>query len=157
LRKTSGDPAPTISLDDPNSRPVAPPSAAPAAQGAGAGAGTLNGHPNGLRREAVNTAIQGAMGTIVSCFSPSIENPMVSVSFEADPSGRASLVRVDGAHGDSERCIRQALEKLRLPKFEGDGVRVALPLSFHQDPVEQTVPAAAGTPTGARTPLFLNP
>jgi hypothetical protein len=115
----------------------------------------MNGHPNGLRRAAVNTAIQGAMGTIASCFSPSAQNPMVAVSFEADPSGRAGLVRVDGAPGDSERCIRQAIENLRLPRFEGNGVRINLPLSFHQERTEQTAPA--GTPQPASAPLFINP
>lgn len=80
---------------------------------------------------------------------------MVAVSFEADPSGRASLVRVDGAPGDSERCIRQAIENVRLPRFEGNGVRINLPLSFHQQRIEQSVPAAAPQPTEA--PLFINP
>lgn len=111
------DPAPTVAV-------------APA--GVPAGTGTLNGHPNGLTRETLNSAVQGTMGKLAACFSPSAQNPMVAVSFEAEPSGRPSLVRINGAPPDAERCVRNIIQGMRFSPFEGNGVRIDLPLTFHQ-------------------------
>lgn len=108
------------------------PAVAASPTGVPAGTGTLNGHPNGLTREALNGAVQGTMGRLASCFSPSAQNPMVSVSFEADPAGRPSLVRINGAPPDAERCMRNIIQGMRFPRFEGNGVHVDLPLTFHQ-------------------------
>jgi hypothetical protein len=81
---------------------------------------------------------------------------MVSVSFEADPSGRPSLVRVRGAPADAESCIRNVIQGVRFPSFEGHGVQVDLPLSFHRVATKQTQ-AAPQQPGQAEPSLFLEP
>jgi hypothetical protein len=118
---------------------------------------TLNGDPNGITRDALNMAIQGAMGSLAGCFASLTQDPMVSVSFEADPSGRPSLVRVGGAPADAEHCIRNVVQNIRFPSFEGKGVQVDLPLSFHRvaHPAQSENPAGQQSPPGA--PLFLEP
>jgi hypothetical protein len=141
---------------DPQSDPAPVAAANPGA--ASAGPGTLNGNPNGLSREILNSTIQGTMGSLATCFSPSAENPMVSVSFEADPSGRASLVRVSGAPPDAERCVRMIVQNMKLPRFEGNGVHVDLPLTFHQVGRGQAAAPSGeskGPPSGP--PLYIEP
>jgi hypothetical protein len=137
------------------------PAAAVARPAASGGSGTLNGNPNGLTREALNSAIQGTMGSLVTCFSPSAQNPMVAVSFEADPAGRASLVRVNGAPPDAERCVRNIVQGMRFPRFEGNGVHVDLPLTFHQVGRNQPVavpPSPSGEAKGpSGPPLYIEP
>jgi hypothetical protein len=149
-----GGPGQDYGSADPEPAAVANPTVAP---GAG-GPGTLNGNPNGLSRETLNVAIQGTMGSLATCFSPSAQNPMVAVSFEADPSGRASLVRVSGAPPDAERCVRNIMQKMRFPRFEGNGVHVDLPLTFHQ--VGRSQPAAPARqlqePAGGGPPLNID-
>ena len=121
-----------------------------------AGSGTLNGHPNGLSRTTLNTAIQGTMGSLASCFTPSAQSPMVAVSFEADPAGRASLVRVSGAPSDAERCIRNIIQGMRFSRFEGNGVHVDLPLTFHQ--VGRSQPSIIeNQPAPSEPPLNIEP
>lgn len=144
--------APSVEIVEAAPGPVAV--ANPAASG---GAGTLNGNPNGLSRDTLNVAIQGTMASLATCFSPSAQNPMVAVSFEADPSGRASLVRVNGAPPDAERCVRNYVQNMKFPPFEGNGVHVDLPLTFHQ--VGRSQPGApSGEAAGpAAVPLFLQP
>jgi hypothetical protein len=137
--------------DDPVA--VAAPTLAP-----GAPRATLNGDPNGLTRESLNHAIQGSMGSLAACFTNITSEPMVAVSFEADPSGRASLVRVNGAPPDAERCIRNVVQGMRFSGFEGKGVHVDLPLSFHRAPgPSQARQSAEPQGPGAPPPLFLEP
>jgi hypothetical protein len=153
-RQTAGEAiAPVVIKDEP--APSEAPSAASARPGGGA---TLNGHPNGLTRETVNHSIQGAMGAIAACFTNVTHDPMVAVSFEAEPDGHPSLVRVNGAPPDAERCIRSVMQGIRLPAFEGKGVQIDFPLSFHR--VAQ--PAQPGNRAGEQQgpsapPLFLEP
>lgn len=144
--------APVVVSDDP--APVAV--VAPTSPGGNKAAPSLNGDPNGLTREALNQSIQGAMGSLASCFSSLTQDPMVAVSFEADPSGRPSLVRVNGAPADAERCIRNIVQGIRFPGFQGKGVQVDLPLSFHRigRPAQQS-PAAEQQPQAP--PLFIQP
>jgi hypothetical protein len=133
------------------------PVAAVTPTGVSGGSGTLNGNPNGLNRDVLNSAIQGTMGSLATCFSPSAQNPMVSVSFEADPAGRASLVRVNGAPPEAERCVRNIVQNMKFPRFEGNGVHVDLPLTFHQVGRVQA-PSPSGEsekPTGP--PLYIEP
>ena len=57
--------APVVIADDP-----APAAAAPSAvPGQAASGATLNGDANGITRESLNRAIQGAMGSLAACFS----------------------------------------------------------------------------------------
>jgi len=153
-RNESGSPiAPVVVPDNP-----LPTQAPPVADNQGGGSrSTLNGDPNGITRDTLNRSIQGAMGSFAACFSSLTQDPMVSVSFEADPSGKPSLVRVGGAPPDAERCIRNVVQGIRFPSFEGKGVQVDLPLSFHRvaRPTQAANPAAGQQP-GA-TPLFLQP
>jgi hypothetical protein len=144
--------APVVVQDDP--APVAAVAATPGQPGGG---GTLNGHPQGITRETLNRSIQGAMGALAACFANVTQEPMVAVSFEAEPNGRPSLVRVNGAPPDAERCIRGVMQNVRFPAFEGKGVQVDLPLSFHRvaQPGQPGRPAAGEQP-GA-PPLFLEP
>lgn len=119
---------------------------------------TLNGDPNGLTREALNQSIQGAMGSVAACFSSLTEDPMVAVSFEADPSGRPSLVRVNGAPANAERCIHNIVQGIRFPSFQGKGVKVDLPLSFHRVGGPAQAPARAVEKQQQQAaPLFIQP
>jgi len=153
-RNESGSPiAPVVIPDSPLPTP-----AAPVVNNQGGGSrSTLNGDPNGITRDTLNRSIQGAMGSFAACFSALTQDPMVSVSFEADPSGKPSLVRVGGAPADAEHCIRNVVQGIRFPSFEGKGVQVDVPLSFHRvsHPTQSGSPAAGQQPLGA--PLFLQP
>lgn len=133
------------------------PVAAVAPVGVSGSPGTLNGNPNGLSREVLNSAIQGTMASLATCFSPSAQNPMVSVSFEADPAGRASLVRVNGAPSDAERCVRSIVQNMRFPRFEGSGVHVDLPLTFHQVGRGQAAVPSGESQGPSGPPLYIEP
>jgi hypothetical protein len=141
-----------VIADDP-----APTQAQPGSQNQ-SGRATLNGDPNGITRETLNRSIQGAMGSLAACFAAMTEDPMVAVSFEADPNGRPSLVRVNGAPPDAERCLRNIVQNIRFPSFEGKGVQVDLPLSFHRvaRPAQPGNPAS-GEQAPSAAPLFLQP
>jgi hypothetical protein len=154
FRTSGGTPiAPVVIADDPASaavQPVAGPQNGPV--------GTLNGDPHGLTRDVLNRALQGAVASVAACFSPSSDDPMVAISFEADPSGRPSLVRLNGASGDAERCIRNVVQNIRFPSFEGKGVQVDFPVTFHR--VARTT--QSGNPSGEEQaptgpPLFMQP
>jgi hypothetical protein len=154
-RRTAGQAiAPVVIADDP-----APAVAAvtPGASGGPGAPATLNGDPNGLTRETLNRSIQGAMGSLASCFSSLTHDPMVAVSFEADPSGRPSLLRVSGAPPDAEHCIRNVMQGMRFPAFQGKGVHVDLPLSFHRVGRPAQAPTPSGDQQTAAPPLFLQP
>jgi hypothetical protein len=144
--------APVVVQDDP--APTVAPIAGPAKPG-----GTLNGHPNGITRETVNHSIQSAMGSLAACFTNVTHDPMVAVSFEAEPSGSPSLVRVNGAPPDAERCIRGVMQGVRFPAFEGKGVQIDFPLSFHRlnQPTQPGNPSAEQPGQGNAPPLFLEP
>ena len=150
-RSAAGTPiAPMVIADDP-----APVLAQPTSDRQAGPKATLNGDPNGITRETLNHAVQGAMGSLASCFASLTEDPMVSVSFEADPSGRPSLVRVNGAPSDAEHCIRNIVQNIRFPSFDGKGVQVDLPLSFHR--VARPAQGPSGEQPPAPAPLFLQP
>lgn len=143
--------APVVIADDP-----APAVAVPVApSGAPAAPATLNGDPAGLTRDVLNRAIQSAMGSLAACFSSLTQDPMVAVSFEADPSGHPSLVRVNGAPADAERCIRNTVQDIRFPPFQGKGVQVDFPLSFHRVTQPAQPQPTAEQPAGP--PLYLEP
>lgn len=153
-RQTAGESiAPVVIADDP-----APTQAQPTGAGLAGSRSTLNGDANGITRETLNRSIQGAMGSLAACFTNITQDPMVAVSFEADPSGRPSMLRVTGAPPDAEHCIRNVMQGVRFPAFEGKGVQVDLPLSFHR----AARPAPPASPSGEQqgpgvAPLFLQP
>jgi hypothetical protein len=154
-RRTAGQAiAPVVIADDP--APVAA-AVTPGASAGPSGSATLNGDPNGLTRETLNRSIQGSMGSLASCFSSLTHDPMVAVSFEADPSGRPSLLRVNGAPPDAEHCIRNVIQGLRFPAFQGKGVHVDLPLSFHRVGRPAQAAAPSGGEQSGEAPLFLQP
>ena len=153
-RQTGGESiAPVVIADDP-----APTQAQAAGAGQAGGRSTLNGDPNGITRDTLNRSIQGAMGSLAACFTNISQDPMVAVSFEADPSGRPSMLRVTGAPSDAEHCIRNVMQGVRFPAFEGKGVQVDLPLSFHRAarPAQPASPSGEQQAQGA-APLFLQP
>ena len=153
-RKMAGQAiAPVVVGDDP--APVAA-AATPTGSARPGQPATLNGDPNGLTQSTLNQTVQGAMGALASCFSSLTHDPMVAVSFEADPSGRPSLLRVNGAPPDAEHCIRNVIQGLRFPAFQGKGVQVDLPLSFHRVGRPAQPQAAPGQEEQA-APLFLQP
>jgi hypothetical protein len=154
-RQTSGEAiAPVVLQDDP-----APSVAPPAGSGQQGGGGSLNGHPNGITRETLNRSIQGAMGALAACFTNITQDPMVAVAFEADPSGRPSLVRLSGAPPEAEKCIRSVVQGMRFPAFEGKSVQVDLPLSFHRaaQPAQPANRGGEQQGQGNAPPLFLEP
>jgi len=153
-RKTPGESiSPTVISDEPPPSPVQPvPEAQPERPD------TLNGHPNGLRREILNRAIQEAMGSYAKCFTLTEQEPLVSVSFQADPSGRPSSVRVTGASSGVEYCVRGITQGIRFPSFEGKGVQVDLPLTFHRAQVApEPESSPGGRPAPMAPPLFMEP
>jgi hypothetical protein len=154
-RQTAGESIAPVVVND-NPAPVAAPTAGPAKP---AGEATMNGHPNGITRETVNRSIQTAMGALATCFTNVTQDPMVAVSFEAEPSGRPSLVRVNGAPPDAEKCIRSVMQSVRFPAFEGNGMKVDFPLSFHRvaQPTQAANPAEQRGGQENPPPLFLEP
>jgi len=118
---------------------------------------TLNGDPNGISRESLDRAIQKAMDPIASCFGSSAQEPSVAVSFEADPSGHPSRVRVNGATPAAEHCIRDVVQGIRFPSFEGKGVPVELPLTFHRPGGTERSGAAPAAEGPKGPPLFMEP
>jgi len=157
LRTQGGTPiAPTVVGDDsPAFAPTA--ASAPSAAAQSTQGGSLNGDPRGLTRDSLNRSMAPIVGKIAACFSPGMGNPMVSLSFEAEPSGRTSMLRVKGAPADSEYCIRKIMQETKLPAFEGKAVPIDLPLSFHQVGKEPAAGASAGPNQAQSTPLFMDP
>jgi hypothetical protein len=96
------------------------------------------------------------MGALAGCFASTTQDPTIAVSFEADPSGKPSLVRISGAPPDAEHCVREVVQNIRFPAFDGKAVPVDLPLSFHRvaRPEQANQPEQAA-PAGPS--LFLQP
>lgn len=117
---------------------------------------TLNGDPQGLKRVDLDRGMFGAMQSMSACFTPGTPNPTMNLSFEAEPSGRTSLVRLQGAPADAEPCIRKIVQEMRLPSFEGKAVPVEMPLVFHEvkhkEEVRNAKPREPATPA-----LFVQP
>lgn len=153
-RTLGGQPiAPVVIADDPPPTQLVPVGDHPSSV-----RNTLNGDPAGLTRETLNHSISSAMPSLAACFSPSAEDPMVAISFEASPAGRPSLVRINGAPGDAEHCIRNIVQNLRFPPFEGKGVQVDVPLTFHRVArAAQPATPSAEEQAAAAPALFLQP
>jgi hypothetical protein len=124
---------------------------------------TLNGDPNGLKQEDLQRALDGAVGSLASCFKAGGPSN-VGLSFDADPSGRPSGIKVSGASPETERCISNTLSGVRLPRFSGNAVPVQFPLSVHAPaPVagatapSSTGAAAPATAAPAAPPIFVKP
>lgn len=117
---------------------------------------TLNGDPNGLKREDLNSALQGALPGLAGCFQgEGAGPPVVGLSFDADGGGKAQNVKVTGASREAGRCVSAALAAVKLPTFEGKPVPVQFPLSVYRQPPPpppRPVPAEpAANPSGPAT------
>ncbi len=135
-----------------------PPTAKLPARPDAAPAGTLNGDPNGLKREALQQVLDAAMPSFAACFDGSQGSLTVSLSFDADPSGRASNLRVQGGGAGPERCVSGVAAGLALPTFSGDPVPVHFPLSIRGSTSTPAPAAAKAEPPPARpAPVFVNP
>jgi hypothetical protein len=145
--------APSIIPDDSPPTALAAPSSSSGK--AAVQTATLNGNANGITRETLNRSVQGAMGAMAACFTSMTQDPTVAVSFEADPSGKPSLVRISGAPPDAEHCVREVVQSIRFPAFDGKAVQVDLPLSFHRVVRAEQANQPAQEPTGPS--LFLQP
>src|SRR2546429_4920841 len=100
-------PLPPIAHNEPTRRPwpVEPP--APAAlppDAAPTVIDTLNGDPKGLKREDINNALREALPTLAACFQGA-GPPSIGLSFDAEPEGRATNIKVSGASPEGERCV----------------------------------------------------
>jgi hypothetical protein len=120
-------------------------------------ANTLNGDPDGLKQEDLQKAIDAVMPTIAACFDGAEGAGSVTVSFDADPSGRPANLKVAGGGAGPEGCVRGVLGGLRLPTFTGAPVPVALPLAIRAPVRAKTAAAPAAVPSGQPPPLFVNP
>lgn len=123
---------------------------------AAAQAKSLNDHPQGLRREELQKVLDEQMGNLAKCFD-NAEVTSVGIYFEADPSGTARGVRVNGAPGDSEACAKNIISALKFPEFQGSAVPIDFPIR-----ISRTVkPVAGGAGDQAKPPsnanAFVNP
>jgi hypothetical protein len=134
--------------------PRRPPSAtaavSPAAPAQVAPSDTLNGDPNGLKREALNEALQKALAAMQGCLGSSGPTTM-GLGFTAQNDGNAADVQVSGASVEDERCVSGAVRAMRLPAFQGKPVPVKLPLNVFRPqlpppPVAQAAPPAPSAP-----------
>jgi hypothetical protein len=143
----------------PSSAPA--PAAAPVARETAAPVDTLNGDPNGLKREDLQAALDGAMTRFSGC----VDAPgttQLALSFDADPEGKATNIKVSGGGGNAEGCVSQVAGSLPLPKFTGKAVPVHFPITV-QRTVTQQAPAAAAEASARRSaasappPVFVKP
>jgi hypothetical protein len=155
-------PLPSIARTEPTRRawPVSP-SSAPLPPDAAPPVviDTLNGDPKGLKREDINNALQQALPTLAGCFQGSGGPPSIGLTFDAEPDGRASNIKVSGATPVAERCVSASLARVKLPVFEGKSVPVSFPITVYSPPVpkptaavEQAVPAAVPVAGAAAVP-----
>jgi len=137
-------PLPPVTRNVPTQRPwpvtPPPPAALPPDAAPTVIVDTLNGDPKGLKREDINNALQQALPTLANCFQGA-GAPSVGLSFDAEPGGRASNIKVSGASPEGERCVSAALAQTKLPAFEGKSVPISFPISVYRPPVP--TPAAA--------------
>jgi hypothetical protein len=143
-------PLPSIARPEPTRRawPVAPtPTALPPDAAPSVVIDTLNGDPKGLKREDINNALQGALPTLASCFQGPGAPPSIGLTFDAEPDGRASNIKVNGASPAATSCVSASLARVKLPVFEGKSVPVSFPITVYSPPVP--TPAAAAQPAAA--------
>lgn len=150
-------PLPPISRNVPTQRPwpvtPPPPAALPPDAAPTVIVDTLNGDPKGLKREDINNALQQALPTLASCFQGA-GSPSVGLTFDAEPEGRASNIKVAGATPEGERCVSATLAATKLPVFEGKPVPVSFPITVFRPAVPAPVvqaPAPAPVAGAAET------
>jgi hypothetical protein len=103
---------------------------------------TLNGDPKGLKREDINNALQQLLPSLAGCFSGGGGPPTVGLAFDAEPEGRASHIKVNGASPEGERCVSATLGAAKLPAFEGKSVPVQFPISVFRPAAPPSAAAA---------------
>jgi hypothetical protein len=122
------------------SRPAAPVAPPPAPKPPEPAIETLNGDREGLKREDLQNALDGAMDRFSACVD-STGTTRVALSFDADPSGGAQNVKVSGGGPTAEKCVAAVVTRLSLPKFSGKAVPVHFPITV-QRTVTQPAPSA---------------
>jgi hypothetical protein len=122
----------------PSSRPAAEAPTAPAPKPPEPAVETLNGDPQGLKREDLQNALDGAMDRFSGCVDGT-GTTRVALSFDADPAGSAQNVKVSGGGATAEKCVASVVTGLPLPKFSGKAVPVHFPITV-QRTVTQPAP-----------------
>lgn len=117
-----------------------PPAAAPAVE-------TLNGDPNGLKREDLQAALDGAMDRFAGCVNGA-GTTQVALSFDAGPAGKAENIKVSGGGASAETCVSAIVTSLSLPKFSGRPVPVHFPITVKRTVTQPEPRQAAGGPSG---------
>jgi hypothetical protein len=74
------------------------------------------------------------------------------LSFDAEPDGRASHIKVTGAPAEAEQCVSRTLARVKLPVFQGKSVPVQFPISVFRAPppaaqAQAQAAAAAAVPS----------
>ena len=126
----------------------APPAAAPAAPPPPAAPiETLNGDPNGLKREDLQAALDGAMDRFAGCVDAA-GTTQVALSFDAAADGKAENIKVSGGPAGADKCVSSIVSSLRLPKFSGKPVPVHFPITVRRTVTQPAPRQAAGGPSG---------
>lgn len=85
-------------------------------------------------RGAFDQVIGGRQGNMVRCLQDEVRrNPRLkslTVEITVIPTGELINVKMPGASGRGESCVRGALRGLRVPAFAGSNVKVKLPFQF---------------------------
>jgi hypothetical protein len=107
---------------------------------------SLNGDPNGLKRDDLQKALDGAMPRFTACFDATPGSVNVSLSFDADPEGKAANVKVSGGGASADKCVATVVNGLRLPAFSGKAVPVHFPITIQRTVSKPSTTAASGGP-----------
>lgn len=114
-----------------------------------------------LSREELQRTLDAALGSMAACFasaSPTAGNG-AWVSFDADPAGRATHIKVKQTIAEVEKCITAVIAALKLPTFDGATVPIDYPVAIHRPtrsaPATTAVNAHAAEPTPQ--PIFVQP
>jgi hypothetical protein len=93
---------------------------------------TLNGDPKGLTPALYNGRVGSAEPLLRGCFESDPGSvSRVTARFKILPNGRVVGTEVGGGAGTrTASCVRQVVEGLRFPEFQGPAVQQELPLDW---------------------------